>query len=164
MSLRHRNKLAFTLIEVMISVFLVLLLILLLSVLKRPKLPVPIDLQRIGDQSVVRVHTQVATLCQFRLVARPFDLLSAQLVDVVQTSLQFLLDRERDVDGHRRHDVEQQVANHRIHLAPGNPLADRLWIVDGASVADIVGDPLPGTDVVDDLHALAADAAQHEAL
>src|SRR2546427_304810 len=84
-----------------------MLAIVLLRLVKRTQLAVPIDLQRIGDQPVVRVHAQVATLSELRLVARPFDLLAAQSVYVVESRLQFLLDCERHIDGDRCHDLEQ---------------------------------------------------------
>src|SRR5215469_7143728 len=79
-------------------------------------------------------------------------------------ALQLLLHRKRRFDGRRRHDFQQQVSNSLVHCLAGNPLAHRLWIVDRATIAEVVRHALPGTDMVNHLHSLTADTTDNQTL
>jgi hypothetical protein len=51
-----------------------------------------------------------------------------------------------------------------INLRPGYRLADWLRIVYGAPITKIVGHAASGTNMINNLHALATDAANHQTL
>ena len=137
---------------------------LLLSFLQHAQLLVSIGFQRAGHQPIIRVDAHVAALSQIRLVASTFHLLLAQSLHLVQSSLQFLLHGERRFDGYRRYDFHEQLPYGLVHIFAGNPLAHRLRIIDGSSVTDIVRHAAPSANMVNHLHALAADAADHQTL
>jgi hypothetical protein len=83
-------------------VLLTLLLLFFLGGLAGPQLVVPLGLQRIRDQPVVRINAHVASPGQVRLILRPLHLLTAQPIGVVQTGLEFGLNVERDFQCQRR--------------------------------------------------------------
>jgi hypothetical protein len=101
-------------------VMVALLLIFLLGLLERAQLAIPFSFQRVSHQPVVRVHAHVPALGQFRLITSTLHLLLAQPVHLLQAGLQFLLHRERHLDGNRRHQPDEHFAYGGVNLASRN--------------------------------------------
>ena len=78
-------------------------------------------------------------------------------IGLVEARLDFVLHGERQLERHRRHGVDEQLADGGIDLGAEDALAQRLSVAPAAAGAHVVGDELaaaPGA--VADLHPAAA--------
>ena len=75
-----------------------LALVVLLQGFESSELFVPIRLQGIGDETILRVALDEAPTLELRLVARPFQLLLTQLIGFLDTPADLVLDGESDLD------------------------------------------------------------------
>jgi len=87
---------------------------------------VPVSLQRVGNQSVGGIHQHVAVPGVVGLVLGAFDLPMTQTVGVLDAGLDFVLHGERQLERHRRHGLDQQLADGHIDLGAEDALAERV--------------------------------------
>jgi hypothetical protein len=106
------------------TIILALLLILLLGRIQCPKLVVPFRLEGIGDEPVRGVYVKVASLSQISLVPGPLDLFLAQVVHLIQSGLNLLLDGERNFQCQRGDGVDEKLADGMVKVLTENMLAD----------------------------------------
>jgi hypothetical protein len=82
------------------------------------QLLVPPGFKGVSDETVIRIDFHIAPPCQLSVIARSFDVLTAQSFRFGGARLKFALDREANLNGHRRHQLDQKRADRRIdHLA-----------------------------------------------
>jgi len=72
-----------------------------------------------------------------------------QAFGVVEAGLDLVLDRQRHVECHRRHGVDQQLADGGIDLGAEDALAQGLGVGPAPGRADVVRDELAATTVGD---------------
>jgi hypothetical protein len=68
---------------------------------------------------------------------RPLHLLLAEPIRLLDSTLQFLLDAECDLERHWTHCLHQQFANGLIDARPEYPLTQRLGMLDPITLAQI---------------------------
>ena len=139
------------------TILLALLLILLLSGVQGPQFVIPVGLERIGDQAVGRVDVQVASLREIGLIPSTLHLLLAQMVHLLPSGLNLLLDLERDFQREGSDRVEQKLADRLVDLLPQEPLADLNDMVGAGALTHILRSELGLALVVTDGHAVATD-------
>jgi hypothetical protein len=115
-------------------------------------------------QAVAGIDLQVAALRQLGLVAGALDLSTPQAISFLDPGLDFLLDREGDLQGQRRNGFDQQLADGSIDASAVNHLAWRFAALLCAAVAFVVGDELSALSVVGHAHGVAAKATQRQSL
>src|SRR5690606_15785915 len=120
------------------TVGLLLLLVAILSVCEGAQCLVPLGLQRIGNESVVRVALHEAAAREIRLVARPLDFLLAQPVTLFRATLDLLLDGQSDFERDRCDRLNEQCTDGLVQRGAMNFLALRLTVLDTATLTNIV--------------------------
>ena len=90
----------------------------------KTQLFVPLSFERVGDETVIGVDLHVASPREFGIIAHPLDMLAAQGIGLGGARLEFALNREADLQGHRRHQLEQKRADRRIDNLAWHRLAD----------------------------------------
>jgi hypothetical protein len=99
------------------------------------------------------------------LVLCAFDLAVTQAIGLVKSGLDFLLDGEREVEGHRRDRFDDQLADGGIDLGADDALAQRVAEELATARAYVVGDELTtAPHAVVDVHPTAAEAANGASL
>ena len=88
----------------------------------------------------------------------------AQPIGLDQTRLQFALNGQRHLKGHRVDGLDEQRADGLVDAGARHALADRLGAFDAAALADVVRPGLALAVVILNGHALAAAPAQHQPL
>lgn len=86
---------------------LLLLLTVIIGLREQPEFFVPLRFQRIGDQSVIRIHQHVAHPSLVGFVLRPLHVLAAQSVRLEHPCLDFTLDVEHDLERKRRNALHE---------------------------------------------------------
>ena len=130
----------------------------------QPKLFIPFCFEGVGDEPVVRIDLHVASPGKFSVIAGSLDVLAAQGVGLGGAFLQFALNREGDLQSHRRHQLDQQRADRRIDDFAGHRLANLSSPADGVFFADVRHNGLTVFLAVANAHSLTTDAAQDAAL
>ena len=87
------------------------------------QLVVPLLLERIGDQSMLRTHEHELPLRQFGVLPRALDLRAAQPVDLGLALAQFVEDLQSDVERGGRHRLEHDLDS----LPSSNPAPGMRW-------------------------------------
>ena len=129
------------------------------------QLRIPISLERVGDEPVVRIDLAEATRGEVDLVPRTLDVLAPEAVGLVAADDEFLLHVQRDLDGKRRHRRNDDVADHRIKRVPVDRLAvPVLAPVHCAPSAPVSRHRTRMIGVILHGHSLSAAATDHEAL
>jgi hypothetical protein len=146
------------------AIILALLLILLLGRIQCPKLVVPFRLEGIGDQPVRGVHVKVASLSQISLVPGPLDLFLAQVVHLIQSGLNLLLDGERNFQRQRGDGVDEKLADGLVNVLAEDMLAYRDDVLNSIALAHILRYDLRSSRVVANGHSAATDATDNKAL
>jgi hypothetical protein len=130
----------------------------------QPKLLIPICLEGVGDEPVVRIDLHKASPRKLSVIAGSLDMLAAQGVGLGGAFLQFALNREGDLQSHRRHQLDQQCADRGIDDFARHRLANLSSLADGVLFADVSHDRLTVFQAVANAHSLSTDAAQDAAL
>ena len=157
------DSLARRLVE--LSLILVLLaFVLLLQGVEFAQALVPIGLERIGHQAVVRIHLGVAATGQLGLVARALQLRLAPRGGLLDALRDLVLHGQRDLDCRRRHGLQQQRANRRVDRRTVDRLARSAGSAHDLFVAAVVRPQLSTERLVVHPHARTALAAQHATL
>ena len=162
--MRQRQHLLTTLVIQDRSILLLLLFILLLGLGQGAKLIVPVSLQCVGHQPVVRIDLHEAVAGQFRFISGAFHLLPPWLVHFVQPGLQFRLYGEGQLQRDRLDHLQQEFPDALIDVAAGNLLADIPAVFATFMLARVIDHQLLVTFVIAQAHPPAADAADHKAL
>ena len=102
-----------------------------------PELLIPLGFERVGDETIIGVDLHVAPPREFSLVTRPLDMLTAQSIGLGGARLEFALDREADLQGHGRHQLDQKGADRWIDHLAGNRLADLASAADHGLLAKV---------------------------
>jgi len=125
---------------------------------------IPIRFQRIGDQSILRIHAHISALRQFSFVPGAFDVLLTEAIRFLKPRLQFLLHCQSNLQRDRIDQFQQQVADHAIHLGAGNTLTGRFGVFDPLALTDILRAQARLTHVVAKSHSPTALATDDQAL
>ena len=88
------------------------------------QLLIPIGLERVSDQTVVRIDLHEAAAGELDFMLGPLDALAMQLVDLIDASAQLVLHLERHLQRSGRHRVEEQLADGVVNARARNVLAD----------------------------------------
>jgi hypothetical protein len=67
------------------------------------QLTVPLGFKGVCDKAVLRVNFHIASARQLSVIARPFDVLTAQPIRLGGARLKFALNRQADLQSHWRH-------------------------------------------------------------
>jgi hypothetical protein len=126
---------------------------------------VPVSLERVGDEPIHRVDLHVAVPRLVGLVLRTLDLAVPQAISLVDPSRDLFLHGKRELQGHRRDRLDEQLAHGGIDVGADDALAHRVAQALAAAEAQIVGSELAAAAVaVVHVHSAAAQPAQHTAL
>jgi hypothetical protein len=142
-----------------LAILCALVLASLLCLSQQSQFVIPVRLQGIGHEAVIRIYANVATPGQFSVIARPLDLLLPESVGFIQPALQLLLDGQRDFDRNRRNRFDEDVPDFLINRSSWNMLADRFGVFDALPLTHIVWNQPASATVIAYRHALAATAA-----
>jgi hypothetical protein len=137
---------------------------LLLGLGHRAEPSVPVRLELVSDQAVVRVDLHEPAAGQVGLVARPFHVAVPEVLGLVEARLKLLLHGEGRFQRHGGHGLNEQLADGLVDVLAGEALADRLRPLDPVPLTRIHRHGLPVTGVVAHGHALPAHAADRQAL
>ncbi len=142
-----------------------LALVLLVRCAQGPQLGVPVGLERVGDESIGGVHLHIAMPRLVGLVLRTLDLAVSQAIGLIEAGSDLLLHGERQLQGHRRHRFDEQLANGDIDLGAHDALTRGLAEAPAAAKAHVVGNELaaPAVTIVN-VHTVAAQSAHGTAL
>jgi hypothetical protein len=134
-------------------------LVLILSFVQCAELVVPLGFQSVRNQTVGRIHMHISTLGQICLVACALYLLAAQAVDLIQACVDFLLHRQRHIERHRCHDLNEQIADGVVDRLSLDALTTSGAVLDAVFLAYVVGDAPRVPAVVTNSHSITAHAA-----
>jgi len=87
------------------------------------QLTVPVRFQLVGDKTVVRIYAQIAPSRQFCRLLCPVDNLPPEPVHILQTRLEFPLNRERNLEIQRIDCRHEQFTYGPVKIAAGYSLA-----------------------------------------
>src|ERR1700728_933767 len=128
------------------------------------QLAIPVCLEGIGYQAVIRIHAKIAASRALSVIACPLHLLLPQPVGFIQPRLKFLPYRQRyfERDGCDRFDEE--VSDRLIDGRARNMLTDWFPMFDAFALIHVIRSQLSSTAVISHGHALATAAADQQSL
>jgi len=141
--------------------------VLLLQGFESAQLLVPIGLQGIGDETMIRIALQKAPTLEFRFVARPFQLLLTQSIGLLDAPADLVLDSEGDLDRSGRDGTQQHFPDRGVYVTSENRLTRFSGATHDVLCADVVRQkPIsePRVLLITRAHPAAASAADHVAL
>ena len=138
--------------------------VLVLGGLERSEFVVPVGLEGVGHEAVVRVDREIAAAGELGVVAGELDVTGAQFVCFAGACFELGLDGQRDLQGERGDGLEQQFADRCVDALPGDPQASGAGVLDALAHALIVGHLDPAALVIADGHPSPAAPADGEAL
>ena len=98
---------------------------------------VPVALERVGHQAVVRVDPHESALRQIGVQLRALDRATAEVIGLVGPRLDLATNVQRQLDGRRRHLSGDQLADRPVDRRSGDGLAVGLTVRAGRAIADI---------------------------
>ena len=128
------------------------------------KLGVPLGFKRVDNQAVVWIDEHVTATGALGFVPGSFDLHLPQSVGLVPPRLQLCLYGQGELDGHRRHRLDQPLSHGAIDRSAWDDLAHRAAPVHPARDALVVGHEPGRAGVVTHRHPAAAYTTQHQPL
>lgn len=142
-----------------------LALVILLGHPQGTQFRVPVGLERIGDESIRRIDLHVAVPRLVGLDLRTLDLAVPRAISLLDPSRDLFLHGKRQLEGHRRDRLDEQLAHGGIDVGADDALAHRVAQALAAAEAQVVGSELAAAAVaVVHVHPAAAQPAQHTAL
>jgi len=139
-------------------------LVRLLRVGERAELRVPVGLEGVRDEAVVRIDPQVPALGELGLIAGPLDLHSAERIGLGGSGGELGLDLERRAERQRADRLDEQVADRPVDRCADDPGTAGLRMLDRLALALILGDRSATHHRIADAHPLPAAATDHQAL
>jgi hypothetical protein len=129
------------------------------------QLGIPLCLQDIGHQSVVRIDAEIPPLREICFILCALHLELSQPHDLGSPGHQFILYGEGKRNRLGGHDLFEDSSNRSIEVPPGHPLTGGFPTGNTHALTEIVwDDPLPPTLMIAYRHALPTATAQHYAL
>src|SRR5207249_10632463 len=89
---------------------------------------VPVDLQRVGDQTMGGIHLHVTMTGAIGLVLGSLDLAEAQVINLIETGHNLLLHGKSELERHRRDGIDEQLPDRGVDPSSQNTLAQ--WIAE----------------------------------
>jgi hypothetical protein len=146
------------------TIIFALLLILLLGGVQCPQFVVPVSLEGIGYQAVRGVDVKVASLSEIGLIAGTLNLLLAQMLHLIQSGLNLLLDPERDFQRQGSDRVDEKLADSLVDVLPQEALTYQDDVVGAIALTHILWNELRRSHVVTDCHPAATDPTHSQPL
>ena len=135
------------------------------GLVERAQLRVPVGLELVGDQAVVGVDLHVASAREIGFVARALDLLLAQAIGLVGARLELLLHGQAPASSAMGVTVSTSSSPIASSIARRGSSGRAARHARSLPLADVDRERLPPCAVViAHRHALAAEAADHQAL
>jgi hypothetical protein len=135
-------------------------LVILLGFSEGAQLYVPVGLQRIGDQTMRRVHLHVTVTGAIGLVLGSLDLEAAQAIGLIKTGRNLLLHGKSELERHGGDGLDEQFADRGVDPGSENALAMRIGEEPASPHAYIVcHHDAVATVIIVHIHAAATQAA-----
>ena len=125
---------------------------------------VPVGLERVGDEPVVRVDGEVSAARELGVLAGTLDVGASELVGLVGAGFELGLDGECDLERERGDGLEQQLRDRLIDAVAGDREAAAAASLDRFADALIVGKIDAAAVVIADGHPFAAASADDHSL